>query len=158
MSLTLRATDDQLSLLLKAVWSDGQVNVVEHSRLRKESDQAVADLTGVEDLTDQLQKLQLHADEFVRACMALSKAVYAQNIAAQKDAPQSAGTDLHAELQEQIKLQNAYEGRGTEGLLAADDAGKKVLIDARKALIRAVEYQVAYVVVGAEATVGKLMI
>lgn len=158
MSLELKVTDESLSKLLSEVWQDGHVNVVEHSKLRKESDKAVAELKGVEGLTEQLQNLQDHADGLVRACLQLSREVYEQNIAAQKERPQAASGNIHADLKEQARLQSAYENQGTEGLLAVDDAKKDTLVEARKALIRAVEYQIAYVVVGAEATVGKLMI
>lgn len=143
MGLTLQATDERLSAVLRDVWKDGEVNVSEHIKLRKESDQAVAELKGVEGLADQLKNLQLHADELVRACMQLSNAVYDQNIKAQKERDTLSGADGNQQ--------------GTD-LTSDGEARKNALNDARGALIRAVEYQIAYVVIGAQATVGKLLI
>lgn len=125
--------------------------------MRKQSDQAVEALTAKGLYVQELKALQHHADELVKACIALSRAVYTTNIEAEKDRRSTVEKDVHAQLQEQVQLQRAYEA-GTEQRLAQDDISKQALVEERKALIQAVEYQIAYVVVGAEATAGKLQI
>jgi hypothetical protein len=168
MSLVLRSTTPGLKERLEKLWEDGMINNVEHLKLRRESDQAVADLKNVDAFSKELEAVQLHADKLISACINLSKAVYVQNIVSHKGGTTEA--DLADRPVEQDERAHALEGspEGVSDKVAAlqkaaylfetDDRQKQPMQQYRGALMQAIEYQIAYVVAGAEATIGKLKI
>lgn len=156
MALKLSSTDKDLSLILNEVWKDDRVNSIENLKLRRQSDAIADEIKDSPTVVKKLTHIQMLVDLLADKLEDLASAVYQENVRTQKakgNAPhqQGVGLQTHAQL-------DTAAGGDTTQLVAADDKAKHALIERRSTLIRAVEYQVAYVVVAAESTVGKLQI
>jgi hypothetical protein len=156
MALKLSSTDKNLQALLEEIWKDNHVNAVENLKLRKQSD-AVADaFKDSPAVAKQLGHVQMLVDLLADKLKDLSVAVYQQNIRSKK----AEGDTSHHEssdLQTHALLDTAAGG-DTDQLIAADDHDKRALMEQREALIRAIEYQIAYLVIAVETTTGRLKI
>lgn len=156
MALQINSTNKELQEILSDIWKDSRVNALENLKLRKCSD-LVAD--GVKDSPKVVKKLmhvQMLVDLLVDKFEDLSQAVYEQNIHSQKTKKDKPGQESTLN-QTHARLDTAASGNA-EQLVAIDDRAKQELKQQRESLINAVEYQIAYVVVAAEATIGRLQI
>lgn len=159
MTLTLSSTDKDLQAILEEVWKDNRVNAVENLRLRRQSDAVADKFSDSPTVVKKLMQVQMLVDLLADKLEDLSSAVYQQNIRNQEA---KAKANANALRQEDVDLQTHAQRDAAAGdttrLVAADDQAKHALMQQRNTLIRAVEYQIAYVVVAAEATVGRLQI
>lgn len=156
MALKLRSTDKNLQALLEEIWKDNHVNAIENLKLRKQSD-AVADaFKDSPAVVKQLGHVQMLVDLLADKLKDLSVAVYQQDIRSKKvegDTSHHESSDLQTRA-----LLDTAAGGNTDRLIAADGHDKRVLMEQRETLIRAIEYQIAYMVVASESTVGRLQI
>lgn len=156
MALKINSTNKELQEILSDIWKDSCVDALENLKLRRYSDLVADRVKDSPKVVKKLMHVQMLVDLLVDKFEDLSRAVYEQNIRNQKAKDNKPGQESTSN-QTHARLDTAANGNA-EQLVAIDDQAKQALMQQRESLISAVEYQIAYVVVAAEVTIGRLQI
>lgn len=145
MALNLSATESGLKALLENVYADEKVEAHEHMKLRRMSDEVLEKFLKLDGLSNDLKNMAQHADGFVEACTGIAKKVFTANIDLQKrvKAQQLANLELN---------EASPDGAPHEPLQDID----AMIVSLGEELIRTIEYQVAYIVIGTQQTAPKM--